>query len=186
MNKSKLFGFDKKKAAPKVIQFVIRSGAAVGAAYLSHTVIGDKINKKFHGPGLALIGLAAEMFIEEPTMAAAAQGIATYGALKSAGQFGLQNQIGIAGVEDTVSGIGAPAFDWKTIADEAERIASKKDRAMAGTEDNVSGVEDNVSGLEEIMSGSEEAMSGNEEGVSGKEDNMSGTPTENEYTNLLN
>ena len=137
--KSSLAGLpDMKEGVSRGIQFFIRGGAATGAAYASNK-FGDKgIPRKYHGPLLTALGLAGEIFINEPHIKAVAQGIGAYGVMQTTGEFitGYKT-VGLSGIDEVNEDgepIGETDFDWKKIADEAERIASQK--SLSGTEDD--------------------------------------------------
>jgi len=129
-----------KNIGTKVIGGLETGVGCTGAAYLSNKVIGAKIKEKYHGPLFLVLGLAADIFIEEPHLNNIGKGIAAYGFLRSTGDFILPEQKSDLGL----SGIGASpndVTDWDKLAKQVEEEeAAKKLAEEKGTQ----GIADHV------------------------------------------
>jgi hypothetical protein len=145
-----------KKDAPKAItKSFVRGGTIVAAAYgvnkLLPKVPGvDKIDPKFMkavGPFLFLAGMAGEAFLEKDAHVAlaVAEGIGSYGALKSGGDFmpesmGNKADLGLSGTTDAIA---AADTNWNQILEEADKDAGVKGIEEGG-EKNLGKVKEKV------------------------------------------
>lgn len=140
----------------KVLQFGISGAATTGSAYLANKVIGTKINPKVIGPVAMGLGLAAEIFVEEPHLKAVGRGIGNYGFLHTTGNLILPNSktdFGLAGIGENANPSNKERIDWEALANQAaEEIEAAKDQQNAGTP--VAGIDEvvlNLAGTEEVI-----------------------------------
>ena len=165
-----------KNIGSTLIKGGLRYGATVGAAYLDNSIIKGKDDtktatiRKITGPAMLAIGLAGDIFLEEPHALAVAQGIGCYGALSTAGliagtkkaAFGLAGENGFSGTENSSSNsieaeIGE--LDWSAMADEL--IKSKAGTRGVDDDEDLNGndeEEESTSGLGEAEPEIAEAM----------------------------
>ena len=114
---------------------LIRGGSVVAAASIDG-LISPKITnenvKKVIGPAAFLLGMAGEIFIENPLARAVPEGIGAYGALKCAKDFipdTVKAKIGLAGLGSTTIEVdGTP--DWEALARKAELNSSNEGRSL--------------------------------------------------------
>lgn len=114
----------------RVATNLIGSATCVGAACLDGKIkekVTDPAKQKYLkaiGPGLVLLSLASDIFIENEYVTSATRGLGNYGSLKSAKDFipeETKAKIGLAGLgasEGTTVIDGTP--DWNKLAAEAE------------------------------------------------------------------
>ncbi|MGE0638387.1 MAG: hypothetical protein AB7G44_07085 [Bacteroidia bacterium] len=134
-----------KTAGEKALNFGIKTGATVGAAYVCNLekVQASKVSK-WIGPGLLALELAAEIFVEQEQVLAATRGAGSYGALATTGEFVIKDKakLGLSGasyesdIEKTKGGektVGA--LDWEKLAKEAIEEVPEVKTPVAGAED---------------------------------------------------
>ncbi|MBU0489175.1 MAG: hypothetical protein KKD31_14610 [Bacteroidetes bacterium] len=145
--KSKKTSFLRKKpmqgAGGRALQFGLEAGATVGAAYASNSLLPD-VAPKAHGPVLVALGLAAELFVEEPNVRAIGRGLGCYGALATTAKTLLPASaasFGLSGVEANDGSRGASDQDfWDKLAKQVqseETDPGNEEKSMSGTDDDL-------------------------------------------------
>jgi hypothetical protein len=110
----------------------LRGAGAVGTAFLSQSKLGKKIPTKWHGPLFATLGILGEAFLDDNNpLQKFAQGVSTYGALKTSTLILTPEQVGLSG-----PGAEEPYYDaspdWAKLAAELQGILDDEDPAFAG------------------------------------------------------
>lgn len=116
----------------KVLDAASRASGALGGMYVSNTLL-DKwtkkdaagaevpvIPKQYRGPALFVIGMAAEIFVEQPQIESLAQGIQVAGALEMMGEMVLKTPdkkaaYGLSGVGNNNNSIDVNREDSTSI-----------------------------------------------------------------------
>ena len=142
MGKSKFFKntTQAKRDLPVVLKnAAIRSGAAV-AASIGDSMLRAKLPAsiaKFTGPLLLVGGMVGEAFIAEEHLNKAAQGISTYGAIRTALDFApasLKAHMSLTIASPAVAGIGD--VNWNALSAQAETATASQNVNGLGQDEN--------------------------------------------------
>lgn len=150
-----------QKGAGEVLQnSAIRSAGTLAGAFASSQLMSKLtfIKPEWRGMVLLGVGMAGEVLVENETVNTFAQGLTSYGTLRTSGDVLFKNdkaKLGLAGIEDAdyeevgdTKQLGATdTYNW------ADRLSGmlEEGEEMSGVEE-----QDEMAGLEEDLSGMEE------------------------------